>query len=400
MKNILLIAFDFNPDIGSEARFAYFWAKLLKKHYNVYVITDVKHKENLEMTESNFRITYCSFVTKNIRALLDKLRAYNVLYKLFIRSVKRVLTHEGIENIDLIHCLTPAGCYTYNNLYKLGKPILLGPLGGGLQLPKYFKKYKSTRYKIRQIYYKLLRMNLNWQNYYKNCLNILIGTPNLLLQLPQSTHTKTIEIFDTVVDTNKFIPGTQKNSDYTTIMYSGRMDAFKGCVLLLEAFKLLLKIGYTNIQMIMLGDGPEFNKMLKIVKDGYLEKYVKLVGNVSIDEVNYYLKKADIFCLPSVKEAGGTAILEAMACALPVITADHGGPAVSVTAECGIKIKPSNYDRYLQDLTDALAFLIDNKDIREKMGLNARNRAVNEYSYEVLEIKIKNLYDSLFEGGK
>jgi len=396
MRNILLIAFDFDPYVGSEAKFAYSWAKLLGKYYNVLVITDIKHKKNLEIKENSFQIIYCSFVSKTIRALLDGLRAYNVLYKLFIRSVKRLLKHGSVEKTDLIHCLTPAGCYAYNNLYKLGNPMLLGPIGGGLKLPEYFEIYKTTRYKIRQIYYKLIKMNPKWINYYKNCLNILIGTPDLLLQLPQSTHSKTIEIFDTVVDINKFTPGTHKNLEYTTIVYSGRMDAFKGCVMLLEAFKLLLKSGYSNIQMIMLGDGPEYKNMQKFVKKENLGEYVHLLGNVNIDEVHYYLKNADIFCLPSVKEAGGTSILEAMACALPVITADYGGPAVSVTAECGIKIKPSDYDTYLFDLKNALAFLIANKDIREKMGLNARNRAINEYSYESLENRIKQLYDSIF----
>ena len=400
MKNILLIAYDCNPEVGSEAMFAYSWASLLEKYYNVSVITDIKNKDNLLMKQSPIKITYYSYVPELMKRLLNKLRIYNVLYSLFIRKVKRQLKKDGVQNIDLIHSLTPAGYYAYNNLYKLGKPVISGPIGGGLKLPDSFRKYGTLRYKIRQIYYKLIKMNPKWINYYKNCRNILIGTSNLLLELPQSTHLKTIEFFDTVVDTNKFVPGPIKNSEYINIIYSGRMDATKGCLLLLEAFKLLIKSGYSNIEMVMLGDGTEYNNILNIVKRDNLEKQVHLMGNVSIDEVCNYLKNADIFCLPSLKEPGGTSILEAMSCALPIITSDYGGPAVSVTEECGIKIKPADFDSYINDLKNALVFLIDNKDIRQRMGLNARNRVVKEYSYESLEKRIKQLYDNFFMENK
>lgn len=400
MKNILLVAFDFNPDVGSEARFAYSWAKALAKYHNVHVITDIKHRESLTDRNEALEIAYSGNTFPLLLRLLRRLRVYNVLYALFIRDVKKMLKDKVFPDIDLIHCLTPAGCYTYNSLYKLGKPVISGPVGGGLKIPKQLRKYKTVRYKVRQLYYWLLKLNPKWKNFYRNCSKILVGTPNVLLQLPRDTHSKTIQFFDTIVDTDKFIPCQDKDSELVTIVYSGIMEAFKGCMLLLEAFYQLVQNGYKNIRLVMLGDGPQFKKAGQYVKKRGLQDYVTLTGNVGIEAVVGYLRSADIFCHPSVKENGGTSILEAMACAIPVVTADYGGPAISVNDDCGIKIKPYKYERYLKDIKNALAYLVENRDVRIEMGQNARKRVISEFSYESLDNRIKRLYDGLFQENK
>jgi glycosyltransferase involved in cell wall biosynthesis len=146
----------------------------------------------------------------------------------------------------------------------------------------------------------------------------------------------------------------------------------------------------------MLGDGSQYKKICKIVKDEKLEKYIYMKGRVTTDTVNEMLQTADIFCLPSLKESGGTSILEAMSCGLPVITTNCGGPSVSVTEECGIKIDARNSTEYILSLKDALKYLVDNPSERKRMGMNGRNRVVNEYSYDRLEEKIFLLYENIF----
>lgn len=396
VKTILLIAFDCHPDVGSEAMVAYSWAKILQKYFDVHIITDIKNKYDLEKDGCLKNIHYCIYISEKIRTILSKLRVYNVLYKLFITKVKSSLKYEFLKDIDILHCLTPAGHYAYNNLYKLGRPVIAGPIGG-MALPQNFREYETPEYKLRKLYYWLIKRNPSWIRYYENCSNILIGTSFYLKDLPLSTHSRTIEFFDTVVDTSMFKPGTEKekNSEKAAIVYSGRLDATKGCLLLIEAVYLLVKECNRNINLFMLGDGPEEKHINDFIQRNALEQNIHLKGRVSINEVSTYLKKADIFCLPCLKESGGTSILEAMAAGLPVITTDYGGPSVSVTEECGIKIKPSNPEQYIIDLKAALLQLIDDKELRKSMGRNARERVLKEFSYNSLDKKIKNLYDTL-----
>lgn len=397
MCKILIVAYDCNPYRGSEAMFAFSWVNILSKYYNVTLITDIRHKRSLEDKNCGFEIVYCKYIPEVLNNILCKANAHNINYRLFIKSVKEMLESNKIRNYDLIHCLTPAGFYAYNDLYTLGKPVIAGPLGGGIKLPEGFEDYNTLKYIIRNSFYSHIQKNKKWKAYYSNCNSILIGTKYLLEHLPCSVYPKTIELFDTVVDTDKFTPSSsiKKNSDVITIVYSGRMELTKGCLLLVEAFKLLLKDGYTQARLIMLGEGSQYKKLCKVVKKEKLEKYIDMKGRVTNDVVKEFLHAADIFCLPSLKEPGGTSILEAMSCELPIITTNYGGPSISVTDECGIKIDALNHNQYVLSLKKALKYLIDNPSERRRMGQNGRHRVINEYSYERLEEKIVHLYEDI-----
>ena len=73
----------------------------------------------------------------------------------------------------------------------------------------------------------------------------------------------------------------------------------------------------------------------ELISDHGLEDCVSLLGHVARRELLNEYQQSDIFCLPTLREPGGTAILEAMACCLPVVTSDYGGPHYCVTDECG-----------------------------------------------------------------
>jgi glycosyltransferase involved in cell wall biosynthesis len=108
-------------------------------------------------------------------------------------------------------------------------------------------------------------------------------------------------------------------------------------------------------------------------------------------------QNSDIFCLPTLREPGGTAILEAMACALPIITSNYGGPKYSVTEDCGTKIEVKDCEQYIRDLADALIKLINDSSLRLKMGLCARQRVEQEFSLIALEKKLIDLYKDFLE---
>ena len=107
------------------------------------------------------------------------------------------------------------------------------------------------------------------------------------------------------------------------------------------------------------------------------------------------MQSSDIFCLPTLREPGGGAILEAMACGLPIITTNYGGPKYSVNESCGIKIETINQIQFLKDLESALLKLIKDRELRKTMGQESRKRAVNNFSKKALSSKILQLYSEL-----
>jgi glycosyltransferase involved in cell wall biosynthesis len=140
------------------------------------------------------------------------------------------------------------------------------------------------------------------------------------------------------------------------------------------------------------GDGSSTSYLRKLAKKSNLNGRVEFLGQKQRNQVMDILNKSDIFCLPTLREPGGVSILEAMACELPVITTNYGGPAYSVTEDCGLKIEPTNYDDYVKNLEKALVYLIENPKERIRMGKNGRKRIIAEFSPKAVEKKIIKVY--------
>ncbi|HDN73473.1 MAG TPA: glycosyltransferase, partial [Archaeoglobus sp.] len=86
----------------------------------------------------------------------------------------------------------------------------------------------------------------------------------------------------------------------------------------------LIKREISDIKCIIIGDGPEKEKLMKLAKELRVEENVKFVGFLeNHDDVIAYMKSSKVFVLPSTREGFGIVALEANACGLPVITVNH-----------------------------------------------------------------------------
>lgn len=398
-KKIAIIAYDINPHLGSEPGVAFGWVKILSKNYNLIVYTDGKHKNDLTKNAlTNVEYRFISLDTALDRKLRTK-KLFNVLSRRFVRKVEKELKFsDDLENIQGIHCLTPAGIFNYNSLYKLGKPVIIGPVGGGLKIPKGFSQYKSKKYLIRNLYYTLLNLNIAWRQYYRKSTLVILGLKETAIHLPPNIGYKCKVVFDTLVDTSYFKPNSEitKNNEIK-IVYTGKLEKLKGCNLLLEAFHQCLMETKKDIKLIYIGDGNQKAFIQEYISKYELDQNIFLLDQISLDEVKKQLQEADIFCLPTIRDNGCGAILEAMACGLPIITANYGGPAHSVDDSCGFKVPITNIENFVVDLRKFLLILIENQDLRKQMGENSRSRVENEFSYRSLEEKIIKIYKDVYD---
>lgn len=99
----------------------------------------------------------------------------------------------------------------------------------------------------------------------------------------------------------------------------------------------------------------------------YQPEYV----SVSNDKIVMYLNAADMFVLPTLAEGCCNAIVEAMACGLPVISSDRPFNDDILDESCSIRIDPSN----IEELSDAIALLKNDPELREKLSEGALSKA-------------------------
>ncbi len=164
-----------------------------------------------------------------------------------------------------------------------------------------------------------------------------------------------------------------------TIVFVGRISFDKGIYELLEAVSKLKTMKIPNIKVLFIGSllMEEKAKFVKYVNNLKLNENVLMLG-VKDDVIPYYCT-ADIFALPSYSEGLPLALLEAMACGVPVVVSDVGGiPSVIENIKDGILVKPKN----AYDLADKIEWCVKNPEKLKKIGENAREKARKEFNLE------------------
>jgi glycosyltransferase involved in cell wall biosynthesis len=119
-------------------------------------------------------------------------------------------------------------------------------------------------------------------------------------------------------------------TDKTRLLFVGRLVPEKGLDMLIKAFDTL-KNKYPDLQLYIVGDGPEKRKINKLVQKYGHDDSVFLEGRKEGDQLLQYYLNSDIFVLPSRYEPFGAVVNEALLAGLPVICSDRVG------AKCLIK---------------------------------------------------------------
>jgi glycosyltransferase involved in cell wall biosynthesis len=158
-----------------------------------------------------------------------------------------------------------------------------------------------------------------------------------------------------------------------------------------EAEAILLYVGrYTAVKRLPLLIRAHAEAVARSVGD----EQVFLAGWRPHQELPEALNAADLLVLPSVAEAFGLVLVEAMACGLAVIAADAHGPAEIVAPGTGWLVPADDQ----QALTDALLAAATDPQERSRRGECAHKRSRARYGWPVIAARIADIYERLADG--
>lgn len=180
------------------------------------------------------------------------------------------------------------------------------------------------------------------------------------------------------VDPDFFCPGNERRSTGAVfrIVTVGALIWCKAYEYALSAIRALVDQGIP-VRFEIIGDGPEQQRVLYTIDDLSLTEHVRLLGKLAPAEVRDHLQRADAFLLASHSEGISNAVLEAMACGLPVVTTDCGGMREAVTDGVEGFVVPV---RDPAAMAEALRKLALDPELRETMGARARERILREFT--------------------
>jgi glycosyltransferase involved in cell wall biosynthesis len=147
------------------------------------------------------------------------------------------------------------------------------------------------------------------------------------------------------------------------LLYVGRIASEKDVMMLPEINKALPNKLKNNSHWLVVGDGPMKGELEKQAPDN-----MTLTGFIEGPELANIYATADVFVFPSASETFGNVVLEAMACGTPVVGANAGG--VRTIVEQG-KNGLLGEEKDVASFAEAVAYLLENNSIRNKMGEEA-----------------------------
>jgi len=177
------------------------------------------------------------------------------------------------------------------------------------------------------------------------------------------------------VDTEFFRPSKGPRSAKIRIGFAGRLEPFKGPALLLEAVPRLLATSGSKIEVLLAGDGSQMHQLRETARRLGVHEHVKFLGR--INDTRTFYQSLDLFVALSPRNNfSDLAMMEAMACGLPVIATNSGETSrLIVDGANGILI---GFDS--RELADEVVKLIGDKDRMATLGENARKTIESRYS--------------------
>lgn len=166
--------------------------------------------------------------------------------------------------------------------------------------------------------------------------------------------------------------------DDVVVGYIGRLEPHKGVEFLIKAAENL------NCKLLIVGGGSDEGRLKGLVQKLGLEKKVRFTGFVPYDEIPKYYSSSDIVVYPTLYEPLGNVILESMAAGKPIVASNVDGIPEIFEAGTGYLIKPS-----ARELEDKLRILIDDDDLRKKMGALGKEKVKGHSWIEVAKQTIK-----------
>lgn len=169
----------------------------------------------------------------------------------------------------------------------------------------------------------------------------------------------------------------------------GRLEPQKGVEYLLAAMARVRE-SHPDARLLIVGDGPLRQHLETLATRLRVHDRVLFLGWSS--EVPKALKALDVFCMPSLWESFGYAILEAMACGVPVVASDvEGIPEVVIHRETGLLVPP----RDPSALAEALCELLEHPVLRQAMGRAGQERVERCFSEQVMLDHYEELFVQL-----
>ena len=405
---LLLSCYACSPYQGSEPGMGWNFVHCLAPMHELHIITESKYKADLDRYFSEHpnekHLFHFYFLPRKRYNVLRKIwpPSYYWFYRLWQRKVLTFAKDlDAKEHFDVIHALNMAGYREPGFLYKLGKPLVWGPVGGFCISPWCLLPSMGL---YGMIYYGARNLINLWQMHHKQTPRKMAHKADAIIAATQDNHDAIAALWNresTIIPevglvANQSEVTINKREGVLKLCWSGQHTPAKTLNLLLEA--LALVSNPQNMELHVIGQGRSTACWKKQAHRLQLNNII-WHGWVKREEALFIMRQCHVFCITSVADLTSSVLLEALSLGLPVVTLNLFGFSNVVTEKCGIKIDVHSEQQVISDIAAAINTIANNEPIRIRMAHDALLRA-KDYTWEDKAKQISQLYTYAIQAHK
>lgn len=231
----------------------------------------------------------------------------------------------------------------------------------------------------------------------KSSLRIIVPTKGYidLINKKYKISKNKIYVIPNGVDFKNFKSLSKELHNPVRLLFVGRLSIQKNVPLLIKSFKLITEKKFRDVELHIVGDGEEKDKIINLIKKEKLEKKIVLHGVLRGRKLYEIYSSSDIFIMTSKYESFGNVLIEAMASGLPIIASDILAVRnVIENNKNGLLVKQTP-----EDFAIAIEKLLDNSQLRERIIENALEE-VKKYNWDKIVEKFEKVYIGVLNENK
>lgn len=369
-------AYACEPGLGSEIGVGWHWVLEMSKYFELWVLTRESNRPTIEPWIAKHEEyggihflyydwpKWARFWKKGMRGVRTY---YNIWQACTNGIVRRTMEENGIE---IFHHLTYGNVMWKVSSYGQKKFFIWGPVGGMETIPQEYSRCYDRRSRlierVRRIAVCLMKRNGGFKKRCRNADLILCKTDITRLQIPAAYCDKAILFTDVAVGEKSakvVVRGTNRRTEFVTV---GRLDAWRGFDLAIEAMALAVKKN-ENIHLTIIGKGADEERLTRLIEKHGLGGHITMAGKVDMNTYFEYMRKSDAVINASLKEGAVTVSFDSMAMGKPLLCIDTTGYTRYFSSDYAIVVERKDRNATIRDLANGILTLTD-EGKRNDMG--------------------------------
>jgi 1,2-diacylglycerol 3-alpha-glucosyltransferase len=304
----------------------------------------------------------------------------------FTSPIDAIVFHKlNKEKIDIVHFMTPITVGSQAINYAIYKNLpLVGTFHTFFADEEYMKHIKLNYSLFKKVAWKYSNL------YYNSCDLVTCPSEHTKKELKKNRCKREIKVISNGIDTkNLYFPGNKisfvKNATLDrNLLFVGRVAHEKSLDILIKATNIVTR-SVNNVQLYIVGDGPQMKDMKKLVTDYHLSDNITFIGKVDHNDLinSDIYKKSELFVTASKTENQPMTILEAQANGLVCVGARARGMVDLIKdGHNGLLFEPDN----IKELAQKITMLLGDKGMLKKFGKETlRDIKMHDHNFVISE---------------